>query len=61
MYTHRKNIRISGLVEEEGEIIENKIVELANDIDVNISASDISVAHIIGKNNNGRGNLVQLL
>ena len=55
MFTRRENIRISSLGEDANEVLEDKIFELASDIEVNISVNDISVAHRLGKNtNNGK-------
>lgn len=51
-YTRRDNIRITG-VEEEGdeteEVLEAKIIELANDMGVVLKTDDISIAHRLGK------------
>ena len=54
-YTRRDNLRIFGLEEEEDEnenILEAKVIEVANDMGVNITQSDISIAHRLGKPGN---------
>lgn len=55
-YMRRDNIRISGIKEEEGEtedILEAKVLGLANNLGVELESRDISVAHRLGKPTEG--------
>ena len=47
-YTRRENVRISGFIEE-GENLADKVIKLANDISVEITTSDISTVHKLGR------------
>ncbi|KAK4290785.1 hypothetical protein Pmani_036344 [Petrolisthes manimaculis] len=63
-YSRRENLRISGLEEEDDEteeVLEAKIIELAQDIGVKIKWNDISLAHRMGRNREeGRPVIVRL-
>ncbi len=51
-YSRRENLRISGLEEEEDEseeVLEAKVIELADTIGVKIEQNDISVVHRLGR------------
>lgn len=51
-YTRRDNLRIFGIEEEEDEdedILEAKVIEVAGDIGVKLKADDISVVHRLGR------------
>jgi hypothetical protein len=50
-YTRREAIRVSGLKEDEGEDLNQKIIQLVDKIGVKIRLEDISVCHRIGRPN----------
>ena len=55
-YSRRDNLRISGLAEEADEtdeVLEAKVIELAEDIGVKLKPEEISVAHRLGKPRDG--------
>lgn len=55
-YSRRENLRISGLEEEEDEseeVLEAKVIELADTIGVKIEQNDISIVHRLGRPREG--------
>jgi hypothetical protein len=48
-YGRRENVRISGIKEEEGENLKQKIVDLARAMDIVMETRDINVTHRLGK------------
>ena len=55
-YSRRDNLRISGIEEEDDEseeVLEAKVIELAEDIGVKLKPDEISVAHRLGKPRDG--------
>ena len=48
-YTRRENIKISGLAEEEGEDLAEKVIKIASDIGIRVTRQEISAVHRIGK------------
>ena len=48
-YSRRENVKIYGLIEEENENTDERVIKLFNDIGVEFDVNDISVSHRIGK------------
>ena len=53
-YTRRENIRISGIIETDGERLKTKIIELEEEMDLHITERDINVCHRLGANKGNR-------
>lgn len=57
-YSRRNSLRIAGIPTVEGESTDAKVIELANDMGVNISESDIDRSHRVGPFRRGQRALI---
>ena len=57
-YTRRENLRISGIEETKHEDLVGKIIQIARDIDVTVSLSDISTTHRLVKPRDKPGQII---
>lgn len=48
-YSRRDNVRISGLVEKEGEHTDDEVISIAKSVGLTLSTNDISISHRVGK------------